>query len=204
MKKLIIALCITMLSVFWHEAKAQGIAVRSNLAADALGIVNLGVDFTLTDQTTVSVAALGGKTYIPVLLKQAQGYGAQLEYRHWFSHQPYENFFLGIQVSPMHYSVVVQDHYDANGNRLKDVDCKHRGFAILGGFNFGYSWPINDKMNIEACYGAGLLGYSLFTDRGPKTNFPNSDNPVIGKLHDGWNYAFSTTNFGINVTYILK
>lgn len=183
MKKLI-ALAIIILSLGTGRVLAQGIAMRSNLAADAMGIVNLGVDFTLNDQTTMSVTGLVGKTYVP-FLKNTFALGGQLEARHWFSHQPYEDFFLGVTATPAIY-------------KMTRKDIEHKGFAIPLGFNFGYSWPINRKLNIEASYGAGLLMYSEFG--GP------NDNGNVDVFGEDKNYYldFSTTNFCIGITYILK
>lgn len=157
------------MATFCSRAKAQGIAMRTNVAADVLGVPNLGVDFVLNDYSNVSIALLGGKAYLAEPLKKTMLVGSQLEYRYWFSHQPYENFFLGLQFAPVVYKI--------------QLTSEHRGMAMPAGFNFGYSWPINQKMNIEACYGAGFIYY------------------IENNEHK---HTFSTTNFGINLTYILK
>jgi len=163
---------------------AQGIAVRSNLAADALGYVNAGIDLTLNDQTTVCISGVVGKSFLP-LLKKTFAVGGQVECRHWFSHQPYEDFFCGVTATPAIY-------------QMTRKGTQHNGFAIPVGFNFGYSWPINRQLNLEASYGAGIIGY---TETGGRDNRGN----IFGKSIDKNYYLdFSTTNFNIGVTYILK
>lgn len=184
MKKLI-SLIIIVISLCTFKTMAQGIAVRTNVAADAMGIVNAGIDLTINDQTTFCISGLLGKTYLP-MFKKTFAVGGQVEGRHWFSHQPYEDFFLGVNVMPVIYNMT-----------RKEVE--HKGFALPVGFNFGYSWPINRQLNIEASYGAGIIAYSEFGGEG------ENKGKIFGKEIDK-NYFldFSTTNFCIGVTYILK
>jgi len=186
MKKLI-ALATLLFTLCTGSLLAQGIAVRSNLAADAFGIVNGGVDFTLTDQTTVCISVLGGMTYLPdVMLRRTTVIGGQIEYRHWFSHQPYEDFFCGITTMPVIY-------------RMTRKDTEFNGFAVPTGFNFGYSLPINRNLNVEASIGAGIILYTEYGGDG------DGRGNLLGKsLEKNYNLDFSTTNISVGVTYILK
>jgi len=177
MKKFLSVLVVLLCLVGARTAKAQGIAIRTNLAEWACMAPNMGVDLVLNEFSSlnISVGATAGEMYF----KDAKIQHGQVEYRYWFSHQPYENFFLGLQFSPAHYSMRL--HHSGR-------DVTHSGVAAPVGFNFGYSWPLNSKFNLEACYGAGWIFY-------------NNDCSYAGASH---NKAFSTTNFGVNITYILK
>ncbi len=178
MKKLVSILAVFMCLVVAHTAKAQSIALRTNLVEWGLQAPNIGVDFVLSDNSTldISVAATIGETYIHDAFVQS----GQIEYRYWFSGQPYENFFLGLEFAPSHYRIKV-DHSGQKG-------LTHSGVAFPLGFNFGYSWPLNSKLNLEACYGAGWMFY-------------NNRCSLSGPSH---NVTFTTTNVGVNITYILK
>lgn len=218
MRKLI-ALALILMTVCTGRVLAQGIAMRSNLAADVLGIANLGVDFTLNDQTSATVTIFGGKTYIP-LLKKTSALGGQLEWRHWFSHQPYEDFFLGFQMAPTIYSmtrkgtdrkaIAIPLHGIQSPSYIygaAEADIEHKGFAVPLGFNFGYSWPINRYLNVEVSYGAGILAYSEFDGKEERDN--NNDfvyhGNIFGKrINKNYFIDFSTTNICVAVTYILK
>lgn len=193
MKKLLsILLGMVCLMSFQHSVKAQSIAIRTNFAEWALMAPNIGVDLVLNEYSTlnISVAATVDENYI----KDAMIQKGQVEYRYWFSHQPYENFFLGLQANPLHYSVRVDHGVMKNvGGTMKYEKVKgllHNGVAIPVGFNFGYSWPLNSKFNLEACYGAGWYFYN---------NNCSSNKGVTRHKID-----FSTTNVGVNLTYILK
>jgi len=171
---LVVLLCLVCAP---RTAKAQAIAIRTNLAEWGLMAPNMGVDFVLNEFSSVSISV--GATAGEIYFKDAKVQHGQLEYRYWFSQQPYENFFLGLQFTPAHYSMRL--HH--NGQ-----DVTHTGVAAPFGFNFGYSWPLTSKFNLEACYGAGWIFY-------------NNSCSLAGASH---NKAFSTTNFGVNITYILK
>lgn len=195
MKKLLsILICVSCLFGV-HTAKAQSIALRTNLAEWALMAPNIGVDLVFNEFSTlnISIAATAGENYI----HNASVQSGQIEYRYWFSHQPYENFFLGLQFSPSHYRMKVNHNknvYGTDGSfiRKEKADLTHNGVAFPFGFNFGYSWPLTSKLNIEACYGAGWYFY----------NNECSNSKFASKTSH--NIDFSTTNIGVNITYILK
>ena len=177
MKKLVSVLVVVMCLMGARTAKAQGIAMRTNLAEWALMSPNLGVDLVLNEFSTFNISV--GATVSELYFKDAMVQHGTVEYRYWFSHQPYENFFLGLQFQPAHYKMKL--HHN-------NQDVTHTGIAAPVGFNFGYSWPLNSKFNLEACYGAGWIFY-------------NNNCSLSGDSH---NKTFSTTNFGVNITYILK
>lgn len=178
MKKLLSVLIGLTCLLGVQSAKAQSIALRTNLAEWALMAPNIGVDLVLNEYSTlnISVAATAGENYIHSAMVQS----GQIEYRYWFSHQPYENFFLGLEFAPSHYRMKV--------NHSGKKNLVHNGVAFPVGFNFGYSWPLTPKLNLEACYGAGWYFY-------------NNECSLAGPSH---NIDFSTTNVGVNITYILK
>ena len=184
MKK-IVSILVGLVCLFGAQlAKAQGIALRTNLVEWGLQAPNIGVDLVLSETSTLSigVAATAGEMYIRDAFVQC----GQVEYRYWFSAQPYENFFLGLQFTPTHYRLKL-DKRDEFGKNRKHV---HNGVAFPVGFNFGYSWPLNSKLNLEACYGAGWMFYNNNCSYHPK----NTSHRM----------TFTTTNVGLNITYILK
>ena len=183
MKKIVSILVVFLCLAVAQSAKAQGIALRTNLVEWGLQAPNIGVDLVLNDKTTlnISVAATIGETYIRDAFVQS----GQIEYRYWFSAQPYENFFLGLEFAPTHYRMKFPKR---EGSSKEHV---HNGVAFPFGFNFGYSWPLNSKLNLEVCYGAGWIWF-------------NNECSLTGVTPPKESMTFSTTNLGVNITYILK
>ena len=183
MKK-IVSILVGLMCLFGAQlAKAQGIALRTNLVEWGLQAPNIGVDLVLSETSTLSigVAATAGEMYIRDAFVQS----GQIEYRYWFSAQPYENFFLGLQFTPTHYRVKLDKREEYKNNMHV-----HNGVAFPVGFNFGYSWPLNSKLNLEACYGAGWMFYNEECNYHPHETRHRM--------------TFTTTSVGLNITYILK
>lgn len=182
MKKLVAVLFGLVCLLGAHTAKAQGIAIRTNFAEWAAQAPNMGVDLVFNESTSLSISMVGtaGASYI----KDAKIIRGEIEYRYWLSHQPYENFFFGLQFMPTYYNLKLKH----GKNKVEPRQVVHNGVAAPVGFNFGYCWPLNSRFNLEACYGAGWYFY-------------NNSCSLSGTSH---NIAFSTTNVGLSVTYILK
>lgn len=195
-----IVFCLMSVNTF---VKAQSIALRTNMAEWALMTPNIGVDLVLNEFSTVDVNVFvtAGYSYF----KHTQIVGGQVEYRYWFSHQPYEHFFLGLQATPLHYKMNVKHGIDLtreSDNAIEHIQTKtlHDGIALPVGLNFGYSWPLSKKLSLEVCYGAGWIYYN-------NSCMVENENRLAGYIyeeHNSHNMTFSTTNFGVNVTYILK
>ena len=86
MKK-IVSILVGLMCLFGAQlAKAQGIALRTNLVEWGLQAPNIGVDLVLSETSTLSigVAATAGEMYIRDAFVQS----GQIEYRYWFSAQP--------------------------------------------------------------------------------------------------------------------
>lgn len=197
-----------------HSAKAQGIAVRTNVFDWAICVPNVGVDLVINEYLSFDVNVLGTIPHVstfsgvPSYFRQSEVMGGQVELRYWFSHQPYENFFLGLQAMPMHYKTEVSHGADmlntaTNKNEYVKTKFVHDGVALPLGFNFGYSLPINHKLSLEFCYGAGWIfsNNSCAVKESSKLKKNGYNIPASKISH---NCDFSTTNIGVNITYILK
>lgn len=226
MKKILSTLVIGCACLWGAQSvQAQGIAVRTNLASWAVLGANVGVDLVTTESTSLGISFYKtmGKAY-PLNLfykdnkhikifdshcKDVEVTAFQFEGRYWFAHQPMQDFFVGLTVSPAHYKLthlggghrhdqgslpVTDGDTDEDNNFPSYLDVKHKphkdsGMAFPMGINIGYSWPLNQRLNLEACYG---VGYTYYVYK----------NVQAGVHHHTFN--FSTTNVGVNITYILK
>ena len=83
MKQKLTVIVIVLLSVFGvKEAKAQGIAVKTNLAGWAMFAPNIGVDLCVSECS--SIEAIFYKSAADSWLKNANFTALQLGYRYWF------------------------------------------------------------------------------------------------------------------------
>ncbi len=165
-----LVLCVAMCDT----SKAQSYGLRTNVAAWATQTANLGVDFVLTETSTVHISAF--QTIGASWFKDLEATALQLEYRYWFAHQPLQDFFVGVTATPAHYKMLIKEQ-------------EHDGIALPLGLNIGYSWPLMDRLNLEVAAGAGMVYY---TDRKPALDRTKHE------------LTFSTTNLMIGLTYIIK
>lgn len=182
MKKYTIILVILFSLIGIREAKAQGIAIKTNVAGWAVFVPNIGVDLCVSESS--SLEAIFYKSATDSWLMDGNFTALQLGYRYWFDSEPLNSFFCGITATPARYEIKV------NGN-------KHKGDCIPYGVNIGYCWPLSDKLNFEISYGIG--GLYFFED----LYGYNKDGEYVVKWSRDKN-RFAPTNIGINISYIIK
>ena len=192
MKQKLTVIVIVLLSVFGvKEAKAQGIAVKTNLAGWAMLAPNIGVDLCVSECSSIeaifykSVADSWLKIAITKLKRceNANFTALQLGYRYWFGREPLNSLFCGVTATPARYDVKINDS-------------KRKGDCLPFGVNIGYCYPLNDKINIEVSYGIGAL--YLYEDI---FSVSNQGEEMKTSRH---NMSFSPTNIEIGISYIIK
>lgn len=122
--------------------RAQTVAVRTNAMFWAVEAANVSVDLTINECTTLGVT--GVYSVADAWIKDAHVQGIELEYRYWFSHQPFHRLFMGPMAGIFHYRI---------DNDVKDQT------AVPMGINAGYALTLTDHWNVEASYGLGCLFY---------------------------------------------
>lgn len=181
MKKYTVILVILLSLIGIRETKAQGIAIKTNIAGWAALAPNIGVDLCVSESS--SLEAIFYKSATDCWLKSANFTALQLGYRYWFDREPLNSFFCGITATPARYEAKIND-------------IKRKGDCLPFGVNIGYCWPLSDKLNFEVSYGIG--GMYLFEDI---YGFNEVGESAVRSRH---NMSFSPTNIGINISYIIK
>ena len=153
------------------RVQAQTLALRTNALFWGVEAANLSADFTVNECSTIGITGI--YSLQNSWLREANVRGAELEYRYWFSHQPFHRLFMGPMVGIFHYSY---DDYPA------------RQLAVPVGLNAGYAWTLTDHWNLEACYGLGCLFYNR-TDRSTDTTT---------RYH-----KFTSINLGLSLSYVF-
>lgn len=124
-------------------AKAQIVAVNTDLAMDACLAPNLGVEFGLNAKSSLSVNALHGSHAFFSDIKMT---AVQPEWRFYFSGRPMYRHFVGIGAVAASY----ESHID------KKV---YNGDGVGLGVTFGYVLPLTSHLNIDFHAGCGLFAY---------------------------------------------
>lgn len=173
---------IILISIFGtKELKAQGIAVKTNLAGWAAFAPNIGVDLCLSESS--SIEAIFYKSAADCWVKDVNFTALQLGYKYWFDHEPMNSLFCGFTATPTRYELNIKD--------------THRvGDCVPFGVNVGYCWPLGDRWNLEISYGIGAT--LLFEEC---YNYDIFGNDII---YSRTKLGLSPSNIGINISYIIK
>ena len=183
MKKLL--LTFLMLSAVF-SARAQKLAVNTDVLMDACMIPSVGLEMTVGNWSTLGLNVLGcNKPYG----KNIKLLAAQPEYRYYFSGRPMHSLFVGVGG--------VGAIYDAS---IKGK--VYKGIAYGGGITFGYVMNVTKRLFIDFHAGVAAVGYNR------KEYFAgdNYGDYVVGGLNrpNASGYYLMPQRIGISVAYILK
>ncbi len=153
---------------------AQTVAVRSNALLWGAEAANVSVDLTVSERSTIGITAV--VSVLDSWVYDTNLKGGQIEYRYWFSHQPFHRLFVGPIAGIFHYTI--EDDQDTQT-------------CVPAGINAGYAWSLSNHWNIEACYGVGLLYYNRAS---------RDANDVLRKSN---HHKFTTINLGLNLSYVF-
>lgn len=170
------AVLISVLLAFASSAKAQSVAIKTNMAGWAMMMPNLGVELVANERSSFEMNVY--QSAADGWLKQVNATALQLGYRYWFSLEPMDGFFLGLTAAAAHYKAEIND-------------LERKGLAVPAGVNFGYSWPMGRRMNFEISYGAGLT-------------WIQEDVTYPAATRRRYDTQFTPTNIDITFLYLLR
>lgn len=154
MKPKILTLIVTVVAAFMG-AKAQKVAVKTNLLSDGLLNPNVAVEIALAPKWTVD---LSGQFNLWKLShdRQWRHWAAQPEVRYWFCDR-FSGHFVGAHLLGGQYNIGGLDiHMSFLGtdfHKLKDT--RYQGWFAGAGIAYGYAWAIDEHWNIEGEIGLG-------------------------------------------------
>lgn len=183
MKKLYLIIALLAGSIC---AKAQMIAVNTNLASDALAIPDLGVEMVIGNRSTIGLNMLGA--YKPHG-KNAKGFALQPEYRYWFGGRPMNHHFVGIGG--------LLGTYEAEWKSKM-----YKGDAVGLGLTFGYVFNLSRRLAIDCHAGLGLVRYHQKVYIQGPNNTEIYTGPRTYKSETG--NALIPTKIGISFMYIFR
>jgi hypothetical protein len=157
-----------------NQLSAQTVALRTNALLWGAEAANVSVDLTVSESSTIGITA--AISVHDSWIHNTNAKGGQVEYRYWFSHQPFHRLFVGPIGGIFHYTID------------DDTDTQT---CVPAGINAGYAWTLSNHWNVEACYGVGYLYYNRAS---------RDANDVITKSN---HHLFTTVNFGLNISYVF-
>ncbi|MCD7936479.1 MAG: DUF3575 domain-containing protein [Tannerellaceae bacterium] len=171
--------------------KAQEVGIRTNLLYWGTTTPNLSVETALGKKITLEVT--GG--YNPFTFhdnKKLRHWLVQPELRLWTC-EKFVGSFFGFHA---HYG-----EYNVGGIKLPlEIfrgleNHRYQGYAVGGGFSYGYQWYLGPHWNIEAQFG---FGYTY-------TEFDRYECHKCGEhLGKGHKHYFGPTRIGVSLVYLFK
>lgn len=194
--------CFFFFLLFNLSAFSQKIAIKNNLAYDALLTPNLSLEFSLGKKWTLDTQA-GMNFFFYEDDAMASGYKAnkwshwllQPEIRYWTC-EVFNGWFLGfhahggqMNVGGVNIPFILQNHH-------KEMEAhRYEGYFYGGGVSAGYHWILSNRFSMETSVGIGYarVKYDKFkcTTCGKKVGKGNAD-------------YLGPTKIAVSVIYMLK
>lgn len=194
--KLISVLALILSFSFSVETRAQNVALKTNLAYDAVAAANLGLEFGLAPKWTLDISGnyMPWKFYNGLSRKHAF---AQPEARFWFCDR-FAGHFLGIHAHGGLYNMTGVGVLDkipflpSSVSRLDEE--RHQGWFAGAGIAYGYAVILGKHWNLEFEIGAGYAytKYDIFECAECGSKLGQEDHHYVG-----------LTKAAINLVYVF-
>ena len=155
--KRIFVLLVFVLTGMTQGVKAQDVAVKSNVLADAFLNPNLGIEVGLAPKWTLDIT---GQFNAWTLSHERhwKHWAVQPEVRYWFCDR-FSGHFVGAHIHGGQYNIGgfdgKIDFLGTDARKLKDT--RYQGWFVGAGIAYGYAWILNKRWNLEAELGLGWI-----------------------------------------------
>lgn len=175
-------------------AKAQDVAIKTNLLYDATATVNLGVEVGLAPRWTLDIS---GNLNAWTVKEGARWrhWMAQPEARYWFCDR-FSRHFLGFHAIGGQYNVGgIKNNIRFLGSDFsKLTNQRYQGWALGAGVAYGYAFILGKHWNLELEIG---VGYAYF-------NYDTFSCMGCGqKIKEGNHHYFGPTKAAVNLVYVF-
>ena len=181
--------------IYRKHNPAAAFALRNNLASDATGTMNLGLEIPLGAHMSLA-AGVGFKSWDRFLMwdNDAENYRKWRhltitpELRYYFT-SPLNGHFLGADALYIHYNMGALKL--PFGLYPATRDQRIQGDFVGGGLFYGYIWPLSNHWRIEALIGASAGWY----------NYNAYECPQCGQDLGRYSGATILPRLGVNIVY---
>lgn len=194
MKKiLLVALTAILLTAGSHEARAQQVALKTNLLYDASTTPNIGLEIGTGKKHSFQVfyGLNPWKFGSGSDRKYLKHWVVNPEWRYWFCHR-FNGSFLGVHAFGGEFDAMNIKVPFGWWDELKDH--RFEGWFAGAGLAYGYQWVLSRHWNFEASVGVGAayIKYDKF------------DCGVCGKpLEDGNKWYIGPTKLALSLMYMF-
>lgn len=150
-------LCLlTVLLAAGAAAKAQDVAVKTNLLYDATATVNAGIEVGLAPRWTLDLS--GNYNGWTIRGHKWKHWLAQPELRYWFCDR-FAGHFLGLHALGGQYNVgLIPNDIKFLGTDFSQLtDHRFQGWGVGAGIAYGYAFILGRNWNLELEVGAGYV-----------------------------------------------
>lgn len=137
-------------------AKAQNVAIKTNLLSDGFANVNAGIEVGIAKHWTLDLT--GDYNGWDVNDHKWRHWLAQPEFRYWFCNR-FSSHFLGIHAMGGLYNFAnIENRVLFLGSDFSGLThYRYQGWGVGGGIAYGYAWVLGKHWNLEAEIGVGYV-----------------------------------------------
>ena len=148
--------------LFVTEAKAQKVAIKTNLVYDATATINAGLEFGLAQKWTLDISGNFNAWNISDSGARWKHWVVQPELRYWFCDR-FSGHFIAMHLHGGLYNIGgIKNNISFIGTDfLRLSDQRFQGWFAGGGIAYGYSWILGKHWNLEAEIGFGY-SYTVY------------------------------------------
>lgn len=194
-KKLSCLLLLAMALFLVQEAKAQKVALKTNIVYDVTANVNAGIELGLAPKWSLDVSG-NFNAWDMSHGRKWKHWLVQPEFRYWFCDR-FSGHFLGFHLHGGQYNVGgLKNSISFLGTDFSRLsDSRFQGWFAGVGLAYGYSWILNEHWNLEAEIG---FGYSY-------TRFDTFECVGCGRKveEDADHHYVGPTKAAINLVYLF-
>lgn len=175
-------------------ARAQNVAIKTNLLYDATATVNLGVEVGLAPKWTLD---LSGNLNAWTLNENAKWkhWLVQPEARYWFCDR-FSGHFLGIHAHAGQFNFGgIKNKLSFLGSDFSQLtNHRYQGIGAGAGITYGYDFILGRHWNLELALGAGYVysKYDIFECAGCGRNVGQDNHHYVG-----------LTKLAVNLVYLF-
>ena len=187
-----IALGLLLAVAFPREAKAQRLAVKTNVLSWAALTPDIGLELVVGNRTSIAVSAFG--TYAPLKNYPIKLVAIQPEFRYWFNGRPLTREYIGVCAFGATYDLTLPAGAD-RANIFK-------GDAVAVGLTGGYVFSLGKRWNFELSGGTGLM---LFRQK-QYFEGDNYEDYFVGvnSSPNTWGYKIFPVKLAATFIYIIR